>query len=55
MPTIIPIPGATTAERVKENLSIVELTEEEMKEIDIMLAKFEVKGRRYPEGVPMET
>lgn len=47
MPTIIPLPGATTAERVKENAGAVELDDQEMKEIDGILASFEVKGDRY--------
>lgn len=55
MPDIIPIPGATTAERVKENSTIVELTDEEMAEIDAVLAKFKVVGGRYPEGAPVNT
>ncbi|KKK12444.1 hypothetical protein AOCH_000426 [Aspergillus ochraceoroseus] len=40
MPTIIPIPGATTVERVEENSKLIELTDEEMEEIDTTLAKF---------------
>jgi len=55
MPEIIPIPGATTAERVNENANLVELTEEEMSEIDVTLAKFEVVGGRYPDGAPVNT
>ena len=47
MPEIIPIPGATTVDRVKENAVEVELTEEEMKEIDSILASCEVLGDRY--------
>lgn len=54
MPTIIPIPCATTAGRVNENAKIIDLTEEEMKEIDATLSKFEVQGARYPSQVPME-
>ncbi|KAK1597880.1 aldo/keto reductase [Colletotrichum navitas] len=55
MPEIIPIPGATTAERVNENANLVELTDEEMSEIDVTLAKFEVVGGRYPDGAPVNT
>lgn len=47
MPVIIPIPGATTAKRVKENSVEVDLTEEEMSEIDEILASCEVFGDRY--------
>jgi pyridoxine 4-dehydrogenase len=55
MPTIIPIPGATTAERVRENAHFVELNDDEMAEIDATLAKFEVKGGRYYAGAPTNT
>jgi pyridoxine 4-dehydrogenase len=50
-PVIIPIPGATTVERVKENLVDVELSENDVKEIDSILASAEVHGERYQEGV----
>lgn len=49
LPTIIPIPGATTADRVRENTVEVELSENDLKEIDSLLAGFEVIGGRYPE------
>ncbi|KAM5355765.1 hypothetical protein ACJ41O_002411 [Fusarium nematophilum] len=55
LPTIIPIPGATTAARVEENAKYVELTDEEMKAIRDMVDSFEVSGSRYPASVPMET
>ncbi|RTE68356.1 hypothetical protein BHE90_017266 [Fusarium euwallaceae] len=55
MPVIIPIPGATTAERVAENSVQVELTDEEMHLIDETLGKFEVVGGRYPSGIPINT
>ncbi len=54
MPRIIPIPGATTVDRVIENgkASDVELNEEEMVEIDQILATCEVAGDRYhPAGM----
>ena len=47
MPEIIPIPGATTVERIRENSIEVEMTEQEMNEIDSILANFEVIGDRY--------
>jgi pyridoxine 4-dehydrogenase len=47
MPTIIPIPGATTVERVLENGKDVDLTQEEMQEIERILKDNEVKGARY--------
>jgi pyridoxine 4-dehydrogenase len=47
MPEVIPIPGATTVERVMENSVEVDLNEEEMKEIDSILASCQVIGDRY--------
>lgn len=55
MPTIIPLPGGTTADKVRENSKIVDISLEELAEIDNILAKFEVKGDRYPAGVPTNT
>ncbi len=52
MPTIIPIPGATTAARVDENSVEVDLSADEMDEIETTLAKFEIKGARYPAHIP---
>lgn len=48
MPTIVPIPGSASPERIKENAKVVELTDAEMAEIDEILNGFEVKGDRYP-------
>ncbi|KAF5026955.1 hypothetical protein F66182_985 [Fusarium sp. NRRL 66182] len=47
MPVIIPIPGATTEERVAENSVQVELTDEEMDLIDETLSKFEIAGHPW--------
>jgi pyridoxine 4-dehydrogenase len=47
MPEVIPIPGTITVERVMENSVEVDLTEDEMKEIDTVLASCEVIGDRY--------
>ncbi|KAH0420432.1 aldo/keto reductase [Colletotrichum camelliae] len=57
MPVVIPIPGATTAERVNENAKAasVEFTDAELAEIDATLAKFEVAGGRYPAGAHINT
>ncbi|EMR70263.1 putative pyridoxal reductase protein [Eutypa lata UCREL1] len=55
MPTIIPIPGATTAARVEENSKLVDITDEEMAQIDATLAKFTTAGERYPDYVPVNT
>lgn len=55
MPVIIPIPGATTAEKVIENSVEIELSDAELKEIDEMLSKFDVQGGRYPAQIPHNT
>lgn len=47
LPVIIPIPGATTAERVAENMVEVPLSENDVKEIDSLLASIEIVGGRY--------
>lgn len=46
-PVVIPIPGATTVERVKENMVDVELSEDDLKEIDEIMKKVPVVGDRY--------
>lgn len=48
MPRIVPIPGATTAERVRENAKAAELTEQDIEEINGILSQCVVKGERYP-------
>ncbi|KAI0125576.1 aldo/keto reductase [Xylariales sp. AK1849] len=53
--SIIPIPGATTAERVKENGKDIELTDDDVAELDAVLSKFEPAGERYPDFVPVNT
>ncbi|GAB7339073.1 hypothetical protein MBLNU457_5729t1 [Dothideomycetes sp. NU457] len=52
MPTIIPIPGAGSAERVKENMTLVDMSKDDMAEIDKILASFPQTGARY--GGPQE-
>ncbi|OIW35547.1 putative pyridoxal reductase [Coniochaeta ligniaria NRRL 30616] len=54
MPVVIPLPGGSTPERVAENMKIVELTGAEWEEISETLKKFDVRGTRYPEGMPIE-
>lgn len=49
MPRIIPIPGASRPERVRENAVEVELSEEEMAELDRIVKEFVPVGDRYPE------
>ncbi|KAL5611544.1 hypothetical protein BROUX41_000869 [Berkeleyomyces rouxiae] len=55
MPEIIVIPGATTAARVQENCSPVELNDDEMREINNIISQFELVGARYPAGAPVNT
>ncbi|KZF22272.1 Aldo/keto reductase [Xylona heveae TC161] len=54
-PTVIPIPGATTEERVLENMVDVTLTDRELEEIEKILKKLPVAGGRYAPGHPTET
>lgn len=54
LPLIIPIPGATTDTRVRENAKEYELTAAELSKIDAILAKYTIVGRRYPDAIPIE-
>ena len=48
MPTIIPIPGGTTKDKVIQNMSGAQvLTDSEMAEIDAVLEEHTVSGARY--------
>ncbi|KAJ5698533.1 pyridoxal reductase (AKR8) [Penicillium macrosclerotiorum] len=48
MPTIIPIPGGTTTDKVVQNMVGVKLlTEDELAEVDAILKKHTVAGPRY--------
>jgi pyridoxine 4-dehydrogenase len=47
MPEIIPIPGTTTEERLKENMVDVKLDESDMDELDEAVKKCTVHGGRY--------
>lgn len=48
MPKIIPIPGSTNPDRIRENATIVDLTDKDMAEIGDILASFTTAGTRYP-------
>ena len=48
MPVMIPIPGATTVERVKENFDVKRIGYGEFGEIDGFLETWETAGLRYP-------
>jgi len=50
-PWIVPIPGTTKLHRMEENIgaAAVELTPDDLHQIDIAAAKITVQGARYPE------
>ena len=50
-PWIVPIPGTRRLERLAENLGAadVELTADDLREIDDAAAGIEVQGARYPD------
>jgi aryl-alcohol dehydrogenase-like predicted oxidoreductase len=50
-PWIVPIPGTTKRHRLDENLGAasVQLTADDLREIDREASQIEVRGARYPE------
>ena len=50
-PWIVPIPGTTKQHRLKENLgaAAIELTADDLREIEQAVSKVEIQGARYPE------
>jgi len=56
-PWIVPIPGTTKLERLKENIGAteIELTPEDLREIDAATSKIKVEGDRYPERLEKMT
>ncbi len=56
-PWIVPIPGTTKVERLKENVGAtsIELTAEDLREIDGAASKIKVQGARYPEHLERMT
>src|SRR5262249_42769958 len=56
-PWIVPIPGTTKLDRLKENLgaAAVELTPGDLHEIDEAASKIQVQGARYPEHIEQLT
>ena len=56
-PWIVPIPGTTKLARLEENLGAasVELTLDDLREIDGAASKIEVRGARYPEALEKMT
>jgi len=51
-PWIVPIPGTRKLERLEENLGAadVELTSEELRDLNEALSKIKISGERYPAG-----
>ena len=56
-PWIVPIPGTTKLARVEENIGAtqLELTQEDLRELDSATSKIEVYGDRYPEALERMT
>jgi aryl-alcohol dehydrogenase-like predicted oxidoreductase len=56
-PWIVPIPGTTKLERLEENIGAVaiELTTNDLRELDAATAKIAVQGARYPEELERMT
>jgi aryl-alcohol dehydrogenase-like predicted oxidoreductase len=56
-PWIVPIPGTTKLERLDENIGAVaiELTSDDLREIDAAASKITVQGARYPERLEQMT
>jgi len=56
-PWIVPIPGTTKLERLDENIGAVavELTSDDLREIDSAAAQVKVEGARYPEKLEAMT
>ncbi|KAL2862197.1 aldo/keto reductase family protein [Aspergillus lucknowensis] len=46
--TIVPIPGSSTPERVAENGTLVDVTDDELEELDGILKAFTIAGERWP-------
>ena len=56
-PWIVPIPGTTKLNRLEENIGAVsvELTSDDLREIDNAASMIEVQGARYPEALERRT
>jgi aryl-alcohol dehydrogenase-like predicted oxidoreductase len=56
-PWIVPIPGTTKLNRLEENIGAVaiELTPEDLREIDSAAAKIAIQGARYPQELEQRT
>ena len=56
-PWIVPIPGTTKLSRLEENIGAVaiELTPDDLREIDSVASKITIQGDRYPEALEKRT
>jgi aryl-alcohol dehydrogenase-like predicted oxidoreductase len=56
-PWIVPIPGTTKLNRLKENLgaSSIELSDADLQEIDDAASQIKIEGARYPEHLEKRT
>ena len=56
-PWIVPIPGTTKLHRLEENIGAVEieLTDDDLREIDRAASQIDVQGARYPEELERRT
>jgi aryl-alcohol dehydrogenase-like predicted oxidoreductase len=56
-PWIVPIPGTTKLHRLEENIgaTAVQLTHDDLREIESAAAKITVQGARYPERLEQLT
>jgi aryl-alcohol dehydrogenase-like predicted oxidoreductase len=56
-PWVVPIPGTTKLERVEENIgaTAIELTADDLREIDSATSRISVQGARYPEELERMT
>src|SRR5438105_9175922 len=54
---IVPIPGTTKLHRLEENIgaAAIELTSDDLREIDTAASKITVQGARYPEKLEQMT
>jgi len=54
---IVPIPGTSKLERLEENIGAlaIELTKDDLSELDAATAKITVQGDRYPEELERMT
>lgn len=56
-PWVVPIPGSRKLERLEENIGAVsiELTSDDLREIESALSKFTIQGDRYPKDLMQMT